>query len=182
MLVVMALIAILSVFAVVGFSNIQRSSGLTRGGSVLADSIAYARQEAATRNRLVEVRLVAVPDSSMPSGTSRSAFQVWIADADGLTFRPDSKAMRFPDGIEISEVASLSPLLDRTNGITNFAALGTNLSWKGFRIRPDGSLDGSTTGTNFLTLHHFRDTAVPPKNYFTIRLNPVTGRITTHRP
>lgn len=180
LLVVMALIAIFSSMAVVAFSGIQRSSGLTRAGSALADTIALARQQAASRNRLVELRIIGLPGAASPSYT---AFQLYTTGTNGMLTAPASKIERFPNGIEVADESALSPLLSSTNGTLTNSPLGANLPWKGLTFRPDGTLGGSVSGTNnFITLRHFSDTASPPKNYFTIRVNPINGRITTHRP
>jgi len=180
LLVVIALVAILSSMAVVAFSGIQRFSGLTRGGSALADTIAMARQQAATRNRLVELRIIGLPGAASPSYT---VFQLYTTGTDGTLTVPASKIERLPNGIEVADGSSLSPLLSSTNGILANSPLGANLPWKGLTFRPDGSLGGSVSSApSFITLRHFSDTTSPPKNYFTIRVNPINGRITTHRP
>jgi hypothetical protein len=80
----------------------------------------------------------------------------------------------------------LSPLLsaDGTAGSTNFGALGL-CDYKGFRIRSGGALssvDVTDNIDNFLTVQAAKDTAERPVNYYTIRVNPLTRRITTHRP
>lgn len=181
LLVVIAIISVLAVLAVTAFSDIQRSSGVTGGGNLLADSIALARETAASRNRLVDVRLVASPDPTRPDGTGLNSFQLWIADRDGSTFEPQSKLSHFQSGVEVVDSTSLSPLLDRQSGTANFGT-AESLAWKGFRIRPDGSLAGAAVGADFLTIRHERDDATPPQNFFAIRVDPVTGRVTTYRP
>jgi hypothetical protein len=41
---------------------------------------------------------------------------------------------------------------------------------------------GASLFNNFLTVQSANDVTVPPSNYFTVRVNPVTSQVTIHRP
>ncbi|MDX6765327.1 MAG: Verru_Chthon cassette protein D [Candidatus Methylacidiphilales bacterium] len=178
LLVVLAIIAIIVPLSVPAVSSIQRGLGITSGGQMLSDAFVTARQEASVKNRSVEVRII-------QTGTPPSfrALQNWIADDRG-TMSPLGKVVILPKGTVISSNTSLSPLLAAYpgNATATFGALG-NCSYSVLRIRAGGQPDPSiTSNNNFVTVHATTDTAIPPVNYFTVRLNPVTGRVTLFRP
>jgi len=89
----------------------------------------------------------------------------------------------------ISPAETLSPLLGAApsrSGTADFGAAKAR-SWRGFRFRPGGAMDAGiiTATNNFLTLVDARDadaSAEAPANFHAIRVNPLTGRVTTHRP
>lgn len=181
LLVVIAIIAIMAALTLPAISNISQAAGISRGGQILGDQIILARQQAAAKNRNVEVRIIDVADAIDPG---YRALQLWLVDESGTNKSPIGKVFKLPDGVVIAS-NSLSPLLNAdTNitGTTNFGALG-NRPYKGFRIRANGALPSTVvTNNNFLTVQLARDTDTPPHNYYTIRVNPVTGRVTIHRP
>jgi len=179
LLVVVAIIGILAAITVPALASIQRANGVNRAGQMLGDAIIAARQEASSKNRDVELRIILLEN---PSGYR--AFQTWIADDRGV-MSPLGKAERLPDSVLIASGSQLSPILEaNTNlaGTTNFGALG-NRAFTGLRIRAGGLPDPNiTTSNNFLTVRGLTDTATPPANFYAIRLVPATGRVTIHRP
>jgi len=181
LLVVIAIIAIMTTLSLPAFNSISQASGITRGGQMLGDQIILARQQAAARNRDVEVRIIDVADAMYPG---YRAMQLWLVDGTGTNKSPIGKVLRLPDGVVIASNA-LSPLLiadTNVTGTTNFGSLG-NRPYAGFRIRGNGALPSTiVTNNNFLTVQLARDSGTPPNNYYAIRVNPVTGRVTIHRP
>ncbi len=181
LLVVIAIFAIMAAVTLPAFSSINQAEGVNRAGQTLGDTVILARQEAVSKNRDIEVRIIDVADPLFPG---YRAIQLWINDAAGTNPSPLGKIQRLPDGVIIAS-NSLSPLLTadaNVSGSTNFGALGKR-DYRGFRIRANGALPQSVTPTNnFLTVQLAKDTGEPPGNFYAIRVNPVTGRVTTHRP
>lgn len=179
LLVVIAIIGIMATIAVPAIGSIQRAGSVNRGGQLLNDTLIAARQEASARNRNVELRLVRSGDP-----LAYRAFQTWIADERG-TMNPLGKVLTLPEGAVISENDQLSPLLTANAGLagtTNFGSLGTR-AFVALRIRAGGMPDPFINrSNNFLTVRAFTDAKVPPDNYFTVRLDPATGRVTIFRP
>jgi uncharacterized protein (TIGR02596 family) len=181
-LVVAALLAILAAVALPAMGSITQAGNVTRAGQLLGDTIARARQEASSRNRDVEIRLIRLDDGN---GQSRlRGVQLWIADESG-NYAPLGRILVVPAGIAISDESRLSPILSvdpLVSGETNFGAHG-NRSYVGFRIRAGGRPSRTLSITqNFLTVGPITDPSVPPANFYAIRINPATGRITSHRP
>jgi uncharacterized protein (TIGR02596 family) len=162
-------------------NNIGQAGGINRAGQLLGDQLVLARQEAASKNRDVEVRMIHVNDPLWPG---YRALQLWQLDETGILATPLGRIQKLPDSTVIASNA-LSPLLTAdvgVSGTTNFGGLG-NRPYKGFRIRSSGSLPSAvTTNNNFLTVQLAKDTGIPPQNYYTVRINPITGRVTIHRP
>ena len=179
LLVVVAIFSIMVALVIPAFTQVRAAGVLTRGGQVLADQIALARQEASTTNRDIEVRIVDV-------GGVYRAVQLWIRGEPAT--RPIGRIEQLPDGVVFSSNTSLSPLLDPApaspivSGTAVFGALGSR-PYKGFRIRANGALDAAVNlSNNFLTVQSANEVTVPPSNYFTVRVNPVTSQVTIHRP
>ena len=176
LLVVVAIFSIMVALVIPAFTQVRAAGVLTRGGQVLADQIALARQEASTKNRDMEVRIVDV-------GGVYRAVQLWIRGEPAT--RPLGRIEQLPDGVVVSSDTLLSPLLGASpivGGTAVFGALGS-CPYKGFRIRADGTLDAAVNlSNNFLTVQSANDVTVPPNNYFTVRVNPVTSQVTIHRP
>jgi uncharacterized protein (TIGR02596 family) len=179
LLVVVAIIGILASLSLPALGSIQRAGSVNRGGQLLSDTIIAARQEASGKNRSIEVRVIATGNPP-----DYRAFQTWIADDRGAMV-PLGKTVLLPEGCRISAESQLSPLLEANAdlaGTTNFGSLGS-CSYRALRIRAGGLPDpGITITNNFLTVRALTDTANPPANYYTVRLDPATGRVTIYRP
>jgi uncharacterized protein (TIGR02596 family) len=179
LLVVIVIFSIMAVLAVPAFNSVRGAGEVTRGGQVLADQIALARQEAAAKNRDIEVRIVEVGGSD----PGYRGVQLWMRGETATNQVGRIETM--PDRVLISSNPTLSPLLNASttvSGNANFGSLG-NRPYKGFRIRAGGTLDSQiTTSNNFLTIQSANVSNSLPANFFAVRVNPVTGRVTTHRP
>jgi uncharacterized protein (TIGR02596 family) len=181
LLVVIAIFALMATLTLPAISSINQAGGINRAGQILGDQIILARQEATSKNRDVEVRIIDVSDPMWPG---YRAIQLWLVDESGTPQGPLGKIQKLPEAIVIAS-NSLSPLLTadtNVSGTTNFGGLGSR-PYNGFRVRASGSLPSAVTANNnFLTVQLAKDTDIPPKNYYTVRVNPVTGRVTIHRP
>lgn len=182
LLTVIAILAILAVVAIPAVQSIEVAQSLNRSASLVEDQLALARQTAIARNRDVEVRLV---DLSDPNGAGIRGIQIWIESEDGSTLSAFTRLEALPATTIISENPALSPLLTAEPGRAGsamFSGQGQR-NYRAFRIRPSGAPDSSVNTTNnFLTICSPRDASTPPQNYATLRINPVTGRVTQYRP
>jgi uncharacterized protein (TIGR02596 family) len=178
LLVVIVIIAILAIVSLPALAGIGASTKLNSGGQVIGDLVVLARQEASAKNRDVEVRFVRIDNSGSPR-----AVQLWIANDSGTVLSPLSRLQVLPDAVILSTNGVLSPLIAgplAIKGTANFGSYGS-CAYSAFRLRAGGKLETSVGTNNFLTLHMEYDREVPPQNFHTIRVNPVTGRVTTHR-
>jgi uncharacterized protein (TIGR02596 family) len=182
LLVVIAILAIMATLAIPAVGSISKANNINRGGQILGDQIVLARQEAANRNRDVEVRIINLTNGLY---VGYAAVQLWIADESGTNWSPVTKMSRLPEGVLISSNPQLSPLLtniDPTTHSTNFGSAGVR-NYGGFRIRSSGVPDPSIgTNNNFLTVQPATATNGLATNYYTVRINHVTGRLSIHRP
>lgn len=180
LLVVMVIFGIVATLAIPAFQSMNRGRNVAQAGQLLADRLVQARQYAALKNREVEVRFIELEENGVPSCR---AIQLWMADASGSAPSMIGRVDKLPVGTQISSLPQLSPLLTADSsirGTMEVSGYGT-CAYSGIRIDSAGSLGGSITTNDFLTIHAAQDQSVPPVNYFTLRVNPVTGRVTEYR-
>lgn len=180
LLVVMAIMAILLSLSGAAISRVAVGSKLNRAGLMVADQIALAQQEAVTRNREMEVRIFYMTQGVAPGW---KGIQFVRIEEDGSQTAVSKMAV-ISEEICISADSALSPLLMSSNaiqGTANTPANG-NLSYRAFRFRPTGSASSSLGSNNFLTLQHQTAKGSPPPNFYTVQVNPVTGKVTSYRP
>lgn len=180
LLVVIAIFAIMAALAVPAVGSISKGNKINRGGQVLGDQIVLARQEAANKNRDVEVRIINLTNGL---DVGYAAVQLYIADDSGANWSPVSRMSRLPEGVLISSNPSLSPLLTNIGGTITNPGVTKDCTYGGFRIRSSGVPDTSiNTNNNFLTVQSSTEAAGLATNYYTVRINRVTGRLSIHRP
>lgn len=183
LLIVIVIMAIMVALSVPAMNSIAQGSGVNRAGQTVGDMIILGRQEAVAKNRDVEIRFVRVPASQNDGTEGLTALQLWVLT--DTSAKPVSRIGRLPQGVAISSNSMLSPLLGAegsTAKSTNFGGLG-NCSYVSFKIRANGSLSSSVTmSNNFLTVGLVSDTKIPPANHYSIRVNPITGRVSIYRP
>ena len=157
LLVVIAIIALLAALVVPAAGSLGGAYSLTRQGQILSDQIVLARQMATSRNRNIEVLLT--------QSNSNWSVQLWQLDTAGGAAVAIGRRMAFAENVILD--ASRSPLI--TNTLTNT-----------LRFRPNGRLAGQMDNSNnFLTLQLRNGSQ---SNYFTLQINPATGRVSTFRP
>lgn len=183
MLVVVGILAILIGLTVPSLTSVTMGGNITRAGQTLGDQVVLARQEALSRNQAVEVRIISATNDQGEAGFR--AVQLWMLDpTNSANSKPLGRLIRFPEGTVIAS-NNLSPLLTADTtvaGTTNFAGLGSR-PYRGLRFRAGGKPSSAIKSTNnFLTVQSARDTGVPPANFYAIRVDPITGRVSTHRP
>jgi uncharacterized protein (TIGR02596 family) len=203
MLVVLAIIGILTVISVPAITSVVRSSGLTTGGASVMSEIDLARQTAMARNCQVEFRFYKLPDSGAPAGSSPTvyrAFQIFSLDDDGSQTNAVTKVVFLPANIIITNSDTLSSLLPSTPSDPPYAVSGSaagnplgpysppSYSYMDFHFRANGSTDlnPDSASTWFVTLVNEHDSSSGanglPANFFTIQVDPLTGRARSFRP
>lgn len=188
LLVVIAIVAILTSFAAPSLSSVISGSNLNRAGQLVNDQLALARQEAVTKNCDIHVRFFTL---NTPGLSGVRGVQLWRVEesATGPVTNAFGRMVLLPDGVLINSNSSLSPLLSLSSstggisGSTNLPSYG-NVSYKGFRIRANGSMDNAIAANNYLTLQNANPppTASAPDNYYTLQVNPITGKVISYRP
>ena len=184
LLVVVAMVALLSVLVLPSITSVTRGTALTRGGQIVSDQFALARQEAMAKNREVQVRFLW--KDGAPAGWR--GVQLWAATPTDVTdYRPISRVAWLPEGTLVSGVATMSPLIGRpTIPDTNGEIPGRGLTrYCGFRFRAGGGSDlGFNTSSNFVTVVRDQDASatVAPANYVVVQVDSVNGRVRSYRP
>ncbi len=185
LLVVMAIIGLLMSFASMAVTSVLNGTNLERAGSTVADAIKLARQEAVSKNRETQLAFFELPaDASGPQGLR--GVEIWRIDdtINGQVTNRVTRLQRLPTQMMISTNSVLSTLLNSSyviTGTTNAGGVG-NVNYKAIRFRANGMLAGASGSTNFITVQSARSTGIPPQDYFTILVNPLTGKVTTIRP
>lgn len=183
LLAVMAIIAVLMAMALPAIRSGIEASDLQRSGFLVHDAVIQARQLATARNIPVEMRIYQIPIN----GELRWA-AIRIGAAENGTFTPLTRLISLGS---VSAVAlEFSPILQQTGGIQgtqNLPAQGGNVSYRGFRIRPDGSLERFVdSDANYLTVFPARALAgsntTLPENFFAVQINPYTGTPEVRQP
>jgi uncharacterized protein (TIGR02596 family) len=184
MMVVMAVMVVLIAVSLPALKTVVMGTSLTQAGHLLSDQFQLARQEAAGRNREVQVRLVWT--GSEPAGYR--GIQLWASSLDDVTLiEPIAKMVLLPQGTLISSNTMLSPLLAHaTISETNAVFPGRGMTkYCGYRFRPGGETDlPFNSSDNFLTVVQNKDaaaTAAPP-NFYVVQVDPVNGRTRSFRP
>ncbi len=185
LLVVITILAILTAMMIPAFMS-ARGTNVSLGGHVIADALRQARQAAPSQNRYVEVRFY---DIASPAGSSSfCAFKIYLYDDTFTTVKPLSRLTYLPTGIVMVGDVSYSTLLSNT---TNPSATTENLPqaaatpYKTVLFHPDGSTTLSSADSWFLTVKEATDPDVgtlPARNFATVQINPITGRVAIYRP
>ena len=200
LLVVLAIIAILVGLSVPAMSGAMRGYQFDASGQMVMGQLTLARQTALSGSHAAEVWFFKLPDYGQSASSAPAVFrgmQVFVEGDPIATGNPPltavTKPIFFPTPVIISTTASpsaVSPLLT-TTALTpattdpSLPVYGQNYQYVTFRFRPDGSTDLAAT-LNSLTLMLQNDksdtTTGLPKNYLTIRIDPVIGSVKTYRP
>jgi len=184
LLVVLAIVSVLAVLATPALMSTLASSKLNSASQTVADSVTLARQEAVAKDRNVQVRFY-----NLTTGT----FQGWRAiqvvrveqTSSGSTLVPVTKVRLLPDGVIVSPMSALSPLLTADSAISGAITLPVygNASYSGFYFLPSGSVENAlSSANNFITIQNASAPGSPPADYSTVQVNPVTGKVITYRP
>lgn len=187
---VMTVIAIIGLVSMAGVNQISRATALTTNSTRLIDQLNLARQTALSANRSVEVRFYQLTEPG--SGTTRlwRGVQSFLIESSGA--RALDRPVYFTSRIQVAENSTLSNIFESRTDVTvgNGASAKVELpgvkldyNYISFRFKPDGST--TLASPLYLTLHSANtptSVTVPPRNFFTIQIDPITGRTQTFRP
>lgn len=186
LLLVVAVMGLLAALTLPAFNSMGRSMSLTSGGQQIADAFTLARQQAVSKSRKAEVRLIQLPDDHGQNTQVYRAVQVYIAKGDATNMVPVNKLARLPTGIIVTDRSTRSPILSNPAAGTGTVPVGgVNRTYTAFTLQADGGLAGTYSGGgSFLTVEGERDAQGTdgPANFSTIYINPITGQVTIFRP
>ncbi len=160
LLVVCAIIALIVGFTVPAATTIIRGSQLTQASQLLTDQLSFARTQALSKNRSVEVRFYKFADPEAPGedktkpDTGRyRAFQAFEVLESGGTV-PLNKVQRLPSSVVMNEGLVSSLISDKTKAGTSGSSatvpnttapeipgVERNYVYVSFRYLPNGSTD-----------------------------------------
>ena len=211
LLAVVAIIALVTAFAVPATTSMLRGSQLTQGAQMVSDQLTLARQTALSTSHSVEVRFYQFSDPNIPGevlgvpakGKYRALQSFEILDSGAAVavgkIQIVPQSVIIDSGIVSSGSATLSSIISAalpspsvptsTTGVALGVAIpraGTAYNAATFRFMPDGSTNfSSATSQWFVTLHYLtagNSMATPPPNFVTIQVDPANGHIRTFRP
>ena len=181
LLVVIAILGILAVVALPATSSMMRSANLNRGGQIISDQFSLARQEAVSKNQDVEVRFYQL-NNAMASGWRALRIVRIETTPNGPVTNAVGRLVTLPDSVVISTTNNLSPLITEAVAQNETLASYGSVPYRAFRFRPHGGLEVGVGSNNFVTVVNRQDTASPPTTFYTIQLNPLSGKATVYRP
>lgn len=188
LLVVIAIMALLSALVLPALNSIGQGYNITTAGQSVVDQLALARQLAAAKNRSAEVRFYMQKSPNGRNSVFRG-MQVWNqVQKNGLVvYEPATKVQWLRDGFKILESETYSPLIGA--GLAGGYKASTDLPagadyYMAVRFRASGVPEAALAfSNNFVTVVSEReDGTALPRNYFTVQIDPLTGRSTVYRP
>ncbi len=188
LLVVMGLMLLVVTISLPAFRSMTQGYQLTNAGQVVADELQFARQNALTRNRQVEIRFYSVRDPLIATNIDYRAVQSFLVDETGVNYTPLDRVQYLPSSSIISSdqqwstLFKLPPLV--ASPPTVVFPLGV-VACQTFRFLGNGSTDLDRDSEWYLTM--CLKTAVattngPGLNYVTTYIDPVSGQVKTFRP
>lgn len=185
LLVVVAIIGILAALLIPAIGSLGGARSVDNAGRLFLDQLNLARQEAVTRNRSVEFRIYEFKDKTDgATAAEMRGFQAFVVEEDSTN--QISKPVYLPPGIVIADQSDVTSLVTLTNTPSTGGAISSRADGPyGYRtifFRSDGSTDLAYGSKHFATLKQRKDAANPPKNYFTVLIDPATGRAQVFRP
>lgn len=205
LIVVILIIGIIAAFTVPSVGTILKGSQLTQGSQILIDQVTLARQYALTKNEAVEVRFIKYADKEVPGESDGSgnpnpangqfrAVQLMELLPTGPAL-PLDKPATLPQAVILNSGSALSSLLV-ANGSRQLKSaaqsdpemprgVARNYQYIAFRFRPDGSTDLPSSSQWYVTMHNLNEIVTggqPPKNFFTLQVDPVSGITRKYRP
>jgi len=187
LLAVIAIIGIIAAFTVPAATRILSGSQLGQATSLVVGQLKYARQEALSQNKTIEVRFYKYIDPAAPGTTDAiRALQLWQTNSDGKRTAVGS-IQRFPGIVVVGDDATITKL-GTDQDSSGLAAsekprsLPGSFKFKTVQFRPDGSTTLDTASQWFLTLKNENQPANPPANFATIQIQPLVGSVQVFRP
>jgi len=192
LLVVVAIVGVLSVFAVGAFNATMRGTKISSSAQAVADAMRLARSSAISRNVPVQLRFYKLPEYNSAATAPVVYRGLQIFSCESRSTNPITKPFLFPQPIVASADATKSSILQLSNNPADgnrVAGLNT-YTYVAMTFGPDGMIrptGGTLTSTNewYITIQTDRDLATDaawPKNYATVAVNPVTGNTKVFQP
>jgi uncharacterized protein (TIGR02596 family) len=189
LLVVTAIISLLVGLAVPAVNATLRSSHLGGSGDALVGQLNLARQTALSRSLPVEMRLYKLPPQGQAAGAPTSYRAVQCFLLEGTNSVPVTRMQNFAQSVNCSSNVSESSLLDdavlpEKSPVAgeDIPGYGLNYRYRSFFFKPGGATS-LPNGDSYVTLVLEHDKALSQgANYFTIQIDPLSGRTRTFRP
>ena len=193
MLVVIAIVIVLMAVVIPASSSLMGGMNIGRSAGMVTDELNFARQTALSRNRDVEVRFYRLGAKLDGNDKKFRAVRSFLIEGlDSASWKPLSRLKQFPEPIIISDDPTFSTLLDVGNGHSGVKQESETLPGQGtveyvkFLVRANGGTSlKPVTEKWFLTLYSQKAKVSGgglPANYYTVQIDPVTGRTRSYRP
>ena len=189
LLVVIAILSILTLISVPAFQQITRAASLNSASQVLADHFSLARQNALTRNRVIEVRLYQfrTSEATQSSYCALQLFQ-YLEQEDRyqaitpIAYLPNATKLLDDSGKTSLLNISGQPITPTTTDL-KIPGVGTSYKYLAFRFKPDGQTNLDPGENWFVTVvSSLTPDSELPKNFTTVQIDPVTGNVRLYRP
>jgi len=185
--VILIMVVLITIVGSVSTST-SKALGLTTGGDNVYNKLVEIQQTAISRNTDVEIRFYQYVEEYGIGGNHVRAIG-FLMENDAGTMEPISPPLVLEAPIIITGDSGLSTLVNQSSSPTTEpgSPLATTVRYTGYRYRSDGSTDlpsAAGSDTWHLTIVD-ENTYVPgatPANFYTIKLDPFTGRLTRYRP
>jgi uncharacterized protein (TIGR02596 family) len=189
LVVVLVIMVILLALTAPSLSQAISANRLTSAGEGLLFKVSLAQQIAVTENRPVEIRFYRYTAEDLEGF---HAYQLFFLNESENEGAPVENPVLFGEGtVSISETA-LSPLLDIMNSGGLVAAQtepfsSRNARYKSIVFYPNGTTNiHAPLRRSYLTLADPRAAVEgaggTPPNFYTLQIDPVTGRARSYRP
>lgn len=199
LLAVVAVIGIIAALVMPSVTSINRAQSITSGAASLIDELATARQTALAQNRVVEVRFYKRTENpGLEDGSTAKfrSFNTVIYDEQVRTSRPLTAIQTLPARVVVLDDEQFSTLMRPYTSTVPPRTLRQEtlpegkVDYQAIRFRPTGGTDLSPAGAPnddkwFLSVASENDAVVdgkPGRNFATLMLDPVAGRVRTFRP
>jgi uncharacterized protein (TIGR02596 family) len=184
LLVILALIAVLSFFAIRGLSSATQSAGITTAAEMINGALVDARSSAMTQNISVEVRIYSLSTGN-GQPAAYDALQLHWLKPDGTT-PPVNHVLLLPAGAVIDATTGHSPLIAANSqaATPDSSDSRLNTQTRVFHFLPDGSTDLNPATNWFLTVRAATasDPAHFPSNWASVGIDATTGHAQIYRP
>jgi len=198
-MVVIAIMVVILSLAIPAFVTIGKASHLTNAGFTIQDNLRLARQMAVAQNRKVAVHFYKIK-GEVGNQEEYRALRIYTTD-DSQRLDDNGNPVlvalggikRLPSDTIMSQKVGFSTLLSSLNPdptpATEDVPGEKGAAYKVVEFNPDGSTTLPATPTNgdkwFITVKAENDpesAAMPAKNFITVMLDPVTGRLKSFQP
>lgn len=194
LIVVVAVVGLLAVFAIPAVSQMLRGMSVTATSTMVADQLKAARQIAISRNLAVEVRFYQLPDYRSTANAGPElyrAVQTFVINGKGVT--PISRPIYFSSPVVLSTKTAEGGILARagTNSSFSLPVYNINYRYVAVQFQPDGSVatfpndpNSSLSVTNSFVTVSLKDekSIIDGGNFATVFFDPFNGFVKTYRP